>query len=307
MIKKMYLGDLRTEPVFAKIEQLVSQHNIYLFLSKNNVLEYVGSGTLCTFIGLKGIITAAHVLQPICKKISEYEKAIYIRHSITATDYTKITWDRVKSLDDWELLDPRSGWSEKNLDIAFIELGDEVFANLINENKKCAVDIDAFIKTYNLNPSEFNNTSNYNNWIWAISGVTKEDFDLFTNEKRTIKNETFLGGPDKIIRCKLKRTARIFTKYKNAQTDLIVIPIKGTEDVLPFFYNCLSGAGVWQIRLNENLEIAELFFCGVFVAASEKKSKLYARGHISLYSVFCKFLEDLKHSSNTNELSNKTI
>ncbi len=67
-----------------------------------------------------------------------------------------------------------------------------------------------------------------------------------------------------------------------------------TQDHIPEDFSGMSGAGIYQIsvRSNDNqYVIEEVHLARVFVAYKEKSKCLQSRGHISLYDVFCKFLD----------------
>lgn len=304
------LGELRNNPIIELMKEIIRTHQVSIFLNpdtptsnnpKENEIDLKGgSGTLIKYKNLKGILTATHV---ICnsadpsgivacfdkrksiytllpnESLSKNDEKIYIKKQINIIDI--LTIDDIPACSN-----PK--WEEKKLDISLLLLTDEDFNQIVIHGNKKAIDLEKSQDKFKLNKFEYLKEQN---WIGAIYGFARAD--CIIKDIRELKHDglDLTGFKHGLCKNLLKVPNK---KYKRLKADFFTHEIGDTLDILPVDYAGASGGGFWQIAINDRLEIVELFFSGIFVAEDKNKidRKLYSRGPISLYEIFCKYLDE---------------
>jgi hypothetical protein len=67
-IKQVTLGSLRNTNFTQIISKALEPHSVVIFYAPNDPSGAGGSGTLVTYKGIKGILTASHAISPFSNK-----------------------------------------------------------------------------------------------------------------------------------------------------------------------------------------------------------------------------------------------
>ncbi len=99
-IRPMALAEIRDTPIQKLISKRINEHTIVLFPTDEKSLfdKGSGSGTLCVYKGLKGILTAAHVAM-------YFQSLAFIVVPYALRSGTKDIWD-LKKISFFEILYP---------------------------------------------------------------------------------------------------------------------------------------------------------------------------------------------------------
>lgn len=296
MCQQFQLAKLRETEIFYQLSQEFN-HQVPVFLEPSEDI-HGGSGTISTFGILRGILVPSHVVANCKKKLNE--KFIYVGIETMKTDVNiffkkeKISFIDILTIDDLNALG-RSKWNKKALDISFILLDEYNYFQLINISNKKPIDLQEFCIQYKKDKQLY--TANINNeWLGIMYGHPRKDAK-YDNDKELIRLDhsvPYIGGPEFLPnKDKLKVPNK---KYKGLSTDLVSIKIGPSRDYLPNDFSGASGGGLWLIVFDQNYKIVERFFGGIFVYAynneNNKDEELYFRGPLSLYEIFCKYLEE---------------
>jgi hypothetical protein len=103
----------------------------------------------------------------------------------------------------------------------------------------------------------------------------------------------YIGGGETKLRTDTLQNVQ--PSFKGAAVDMIETQLGPTEDKLPKNFSDCSGGGMYQTReckIGDQFKIEEMLLAGVFVAGNEEAGWLYSRGHMALYDIFCRFLDE---------------
>lgn len=301
---KFLLGDLRGTEILDQLGQKINIHQVPLFLEPDNHNTHHdtgGSGTLATFGDLKGILTATHVIAPYRDKSKE--KAIYIPCIPTqrkdAFRKIKVPFINIITIDDlWAFNISLRSWDERRLDIAFVQLDENTFIQLVNMAYKKPYDLKDSYHKYQSNKQLYL-SNNDHTWSGIIYGHPREGAETI-NEVRFLKySGPCIGGAEF---SHVTKTLKVPIKeYKGLIPDLLFMERGTSLDDLPASFSGASGAGSWFFALNQKWE-SEIFLAGVFVCADlnndNQDKKLYSRGPKSLYEIFCDYLNQNPKNKN---------
>ncbi|MES2345483.1 MAG: hypothetical protein V4494_06070 [Chlamydiota bacterium] len=156
------------------------------------------------------------------------------------------------------------------------------------------MELDIYIEKYKKNKKQLTAPDRVHDWFWVIGGSPREQSGPSLNDSSILEfkhgGAFFCGG---YIKREMFALSMVDEKYRDCDADLIISPLGPTLDVLPFSYGGMSGGGLYQVKLKEirgHKNIEDLMFAGVFVA--DNGECLVSRGHVSLYEVFCRYLDD---------------
>lgn len=295
MTKQIYLGELRNTDILAKITQELKEHQVTLFLEPG-LSNIGGTGTVAIFDTLKGILTAAHVLAYFGDK--EKNKVIYVALQSPDNDIfmkIEISFAKILTIDDLNACESKT-WKDTRLDIAFIVLDDENFNKLTSFGNKKSVDLQNMSFEYMNSKDKYVSNDN-RELIGIISGCPREKAHTISDNDKAITHfpysGNYLGGP---LFKKTKEKLKVPTKsYKGLISDLVSIQIGKSEDDLPDSFAGASGGGMWLFSIKDDYSHTKLFLGGIFVYANVQNNKdeiLVSRGPISLYEIFCKYLNE---------------
>lgn len=306
--RPMILAEIRGTPIQNLISKKVFKHTTALFSTDDQSLfeQGSGSGTLATYKGLKGILTAAHVA-------AHFQHLSYLVLPYSLRDGSKDTWliKKVPYLDILhidnldallEIEEKERAWDKDFLDIAFITIADDVFDALIAQSTKIPLPLDVYSQKYKGNKKDFSSPARINNWFWPIGGSPREESGRSQKDPSVLEfkyGDVFFSGG--IIEREMFALQKIREKYQGYDADLIKSPLGPTKDALPQSYGGMSGGGAFQVKLEEingHKNISDFMFAGVFVADDGKY--LVSRGPVSLYEVFCEYLDDVITSRNAS-------
>lgn len=256
-----------------------------------------GSGTLVKYKGILGILTASHVAASLndCK--------VYLPYRLRANtddiwEITPVPFCRILLIDDLSLYSNKL-WSESGLDIALIQLEDDIFDSILDHTKKIPIDLNEMKNRYTSELHKYWSSEKTNDWSWVMAGRPREGFKKLESTEPNLQNVLYFPAPGVYIGggvCRIRRNTldKVDSKYKGHDADLIESLID-TSDILPNDFAGMSGGGCFQVkgRLHNNEYIVDEFIlAGVFVAASIDGDYLVSRGHISVYEVFSLYLDD---------------
>ena len=310
-IRPMLLAEIRGTPIQNLISKTVFKHTTVLFPTDDQSLfeQGSGSGTLTVYKGLKGILTAAHVAANF-----QHLPHLFLPYSLL--NGTKDTWliKRVPYLDILhidnlnallEIQEKGFVWDNDFLDIAFITIADDVFDALIVKSGKMPIQLDVYAQKYKANKKHFLSPNRINDWFWPIGGSPREESGRSQKDPSILQfkyGDVFFSGG--IIEHEIFALKKVKEKYQGYDADLIKSPLGPTKDALPQSYDGMSGGGLFQGKLEEingHKNISDFMFAGVFVA--DNGEYLVSRGPVSLYEVFCEYLDDVITSRNTSRKS----
>jgi len=103
----------------------------------------------------------------------------------------------------------------------------------------------------------------------------------------------YIGGVETKLR--IDTLQNIQPSFKGEAVDIIETQLGTTEDKLPKDFSGCSRDGMYQTRerqIGDQFKIEEMLLAGVFIAGNEEAGWLYSRGHMALYDIFCRFLDE---------------
>lgn len=294
-IKLITLGQLRGTEFTEVIGRAIDPHSIVLFYALNDTTGSGGSGTLVCYKGIKGILTASHVVAHLHNNYVCLP--CFLRAGTTDVwEITAVSFCRILTIDDLNLyLSPewKDNWSENGLDISLIQLEDHTFNEIIRISGKLPLNLAEMQKKYLTHDTKYWAPENKHNWTWTIAGTPREDCELIENNVNFFPyRSVFIGGGETKLRTDTLQNVQL--PYKGLEVDIIETNLGPTLDKLPKDFSGASGGGVYQTserQTGDHFKIEEILLAGVFVAGNEEEGRLYSRGHIALYDIFCNFLD----------------
>lgn len=294
-IKKVALGDLRNTEFTEIIGKAVEHHSVVIFYGLNDPKGYGGSGTLIHYKGIKGILTASHVVaylpgKCVCLPCS-------LREGTTDVwEIAPIPFCRILTIDNLNLYrttDWKKNWSENGLDISIIQLEDHFFDELVRMSNKQPLDLAEMRAKYLAQNAKYWASENKHNWTWTIAGTPREDCGLIEKDVNFFPHASiYIGGGETKLRTETLQNIEF--PFRGREVDIIETQLGPTKDKLPKDFSGASGGGVYQTserRTGDQFKIEEILLAGVFVAGNEEEGRLCSRGHIALYDIFCEFLD----------------
>lgn len=302
-IKQISLGELRKTNFTHAIAEALMKYCIVIFLGSDNLRG--GSGTLVIYKGIKGILTASHV-------------AALLENSLFAIPYRlregcsdiweiqQIPIKRILTIDDLSLYQTPElieNWSENGLDITLLQLDDEVFEDILKSTGKNSLDLEQMKDKYEAEESKYWSPFNKNDWSWTICGTPRKSLSLIENDVVYFPYaSTYIGGGSTKLR--LDTLQKIKEPYSGLDVDIIETELGPTEDEIPDDFSGASGGPIFQTRerlTGNTISNEEIMLAGIFVAGDEKVAKkLWSRGHIALYDIFCIFLDKIVNENSTD-------
>lgn len=293
-------AELRKKGIQEAIGKTIEPFSVVLFYSPNDPQGAGGSGTLVTYKGIVGILTASHVVAPFSDRKTIFLPCCLRFGTIDVWETVEVPFCRILSMDDFNLYS-HPEWSEDGLDIALIQFENNIFYDILRSWQKTPIDLNEMKNRYIFCGQKYWSSENASDWSWPIAGTPREGCRLMHDESDlSSKNVNFFPNAGVYIgggECKLKQNTlqKVISKYRGTDADLIVSQIGPTEDFLPSDFSGMSGGGCYQIRgrlIDDKYAVDEFLLAGIFVAGNENEGWLYSRGHISLYEIFCKFLDE---------------
>jgi hypothetical protein len=250
-----------------------------------------GAGTFVVIGGKRGILTCAHVIEPLIKQKLKYFDVPYS---------TRLTSDSIIYLPHFD------DKSIEDVDLAFIVLNDESCSKVKNSGKEfwdldLAKEVALKDKVCFLNDNDCNYVTHF---IFGVvrSGAKKNPLDEYGRINFTLKNAgTYMVKPDLK---KGKDGAGLIYDIENAvceyrfdatvrrfEVDNIICP-KKTQSIMPKSFEGMSGGALWRIYLNICTGESSVELCGVATEQDRSKNplNLICRGPITLYSSFYPFV-----------------
>lgn len=291
-IKQFKLEEIRNTPIKRFIGESLEFHNAVIFYALDDPTGAGGSGILAHYNGIKGILTASHVVAPFKDKKKIFLPCFLRPKTSDIWDIDGVPFIKILTMDDLNLyLKLGKNWSENGLDIAFVQIEDNIFENIVRKWNKKALNLAEMRKKYFSQEVEYWAPENKHNWIWTIVGTPREGCKLIQKDINYFPHgSTFVGGGQTKLRNNTLQ--KVCSPFKGINVDIIEFPLGPTKDILPRDFSGASGGGIYQIRVDDQFEIRDVLLSGVFVAGNENTGTLYGRGHVALYDIFCKFLDD---------------
>lgn len=295
-IKYVPLGDLHGTEFVDVIGAAVDPHSVVIFQALNDPIGAGGSGTLVQYKGIKGILTASHVIAPLKSK-----RQIVLPCKLRPG--TSDVWESIEvpvvhifTIDDLDLyvsFDPDKIWSENRLDISLVQIDDNIFDDIVTSWGKQPLDLAQMRDKYLEQEEQYWSPLHKHDWTWVIAGAPREGCGLIEKDVNFFPHASvYIGGGRTQLRSGTLQDVQ--PHYKNKDVDIIETPLGPTQDILPKNFAGCSGGGIYQIRaaqVDDRFKIDDLLLAGVFVAGNEGKGLLYSRGPIALYDIFCDFLD----------------
>lgn len=284
----MILGELRHTTAPELIRQTVEPCSVPIFTDEHGS---GGSGTLVTYKGLKGILTASHVIASISNKKSIFLPCLLRKGTNDIWDLAEIPFCRILTIDDLSQYTSIK-WTGKGLDIAIIQFEDPVFSSLIQHWCKRPLDLEIMRAKYLSNEHKYWCHENAHDWLWPIAGMPREGCHHISDDVKVIPYAgAYIGGGE----CKFCHNTlqNVLPEFRHSDADLIKTQIGPTQDILPKDFGGMSGGGIYQFKVcrkETNYQLDDFLLAGVFVAGDEEDGWLTSRGHLSLYDIFCGFL-----------------
>ena len=302
-IKQFPLGDLRDIPgdledisASELIGKALEPHSAVIFYSQYDPSGAGGSGTLVHYKGIKGILTASHVVAPFSESSTIFLPCILRSGTIDVWDVIEVPFIRILTIDDFNFyLEPGwiDRWSEQGLDISFIQIEDHIFSDILNQRQKKSLDLGEMRARYFSKEFKYWSPENKHNWIWTMVGTPREGCGFIEKDVSSFcHGPVFHGGGETKLR--LNTLQNVQQPFQGLDVDIIETQIGSTLDILPRDFSGASGGGIYQTLgrlINGQFKIEEILLSGVFVAGNEEKGLLFSRGHIALYDIFCRFLD----------------
>lgn len=295
-IKQVTLGSLRGTEFTDIISKALEPHSVVIFYALNDPTGAGGSGTLVHYKGIKGILTASHVIAP-------FKNEQYIFLPCILRPGTADVWEvigapicRILTIDDLDLyLSPAwiKNWSENGLDISLVQFEDKIFDDIVRLWGKQPLDLAEMRQKYLNQEGQYWSPDHKHDWTWVIAGTPREGCGLIEKDVNFFPDAgVYIGGGE--TRLRVDTLQLVQSPYVGKEVDIIETSLGPTQDILPRNFAGCSGGGMYQTRerqIGDRFKIEEVLLAGVFVAGNEKKGHLCSRGHIALYDIFCDFLD----------------
>ena len=295
-VKQVTLGSLRGTEFTEVIGKTLEPHTVVIFYAPNDPRGAGGSGTLIHYKGIKGILTASHVIAPFKNKKHVFLPCLLRLGTTDVWEVVGVPFFRILTIDDLDLyLSPEwmDAWSENGLDISLIQFEDQIFDELVRLWGKKPLDLAEMRQKYLSHEGKYWSPIHKHDWTWTITGVPREDCGLIEKDVNFFPLAgVYIGGGETKLRTDTLQ--KVQPSFKGAAVDIIETQLGPTEDKLPKDFSGCSGGGMYQTRerqIGDQFIIEEMLLAGVFVAANEEAGWLYSRGHMALYDIFCRFLD----------------
>jgi hypothetical protein len=294
-IKQVALGDLRNTQFTEVIGKAIEPHSIVIFYALNDLNASGGSGTLVNYKGIKGILTASHVVAYLQGKHVCLPCSLRVG-TADIWEITPIPFCRILTIDNLNLyLTPewKENWSENGLDISLIQLEDRIFDQIVRTSGKQPLDLAEMRAKYLSHDAKYWAPENKHNWTWTIAGTPREDCGLIEKDVNFFPHASmYIGGGKTKLRTETLQNIEF--PFRGREVDIIETQLGPTQDKLSKDFSGASGGGVYQNserQTGDQFKIEEILLVGVFVAGNEEEGRLCSRGHIALYDIFCEFLD----------------
>ncbi len=257
-----------------------------------------GSGTLVNYKGIKGILTATHVLEEIIKTKYVWLPCALRPGTTDIWDCRGVPFVRILTIDNLSSISGnrngnKSLWPETCLDIAIIQFSDKIFDDIVKNWKKKIVNLSLMREHYYSNECSYWSPDHKHDWIWTFSGYPREGVHQVEDSVSCLPNSgVYLGGGECLIRSNILKD--VHEEFIGYDADIIESQKGPTLDHLPKNFSGMSGGGMYQVKLqliNNRFHLEDILLAGVFVAEAKNKKWVLSRGQISLYDVFCSFLD----------------
>ncbi|CRX38809.1 hypothetical protein [Estrella lausannensis] len=295
-IKQVTLGSLRGTEFTDVIAKALEPHSVVIFYAINDPKGDGGSGTLVHYKGIKGILTASHVIAPLKDKQYIYLPCILRPGTAGVWEVVGVPMYRIHTIDDLNLyLLPEwiQNWSENGLDISLVQLEDNIFEDIVKLWGKQPIDLAEMRQKYLGQEVQYWSPVHKHDWTWVIAGTPREGCGLIEKDVNCFPHAgVYLGGGETKLRVDTLQLVQ--SPYMGKEVDIIETQIGPTQDILPRNFAGCSGGGMYQTRerqIGDRFKMEEVLLAGVVVAGNEGKGRLYSRGHIALYDIFCDFLD----------------
>lgn len=296
-VKQVTLGSLRNTEFTKIIGEALEPHSVVIFYATNDSRGAGGSGTLIHYKGIKGILTASHVIAPFSNKRTVFLPCILREGTADVWEVLEAPFCRILTIDDLNLYSTPEWieeWSENGLDISLIQFEDRIFDDIVRLWHKQPLDLDEMRAKYLSHDAKYWSPQHKHDWTWTIAGTPREDCGLIEKDVNFFPHAgLYIGGGETVLRTNTLQN--VASPFKGLEVDIIETQLGPTEDKLPKDFSGASGGGVYQTserQTGELFKIEEILLAGVFVAGNEEAGWLYSRGHIGLYDIFCKFLDN---------------
>ena len=296
-IKQVTLGSLRDTGFTKIIGETLETHTVVIFYAQNDTRGAGGSGTLIHYKGIKGILTASHVIAPFKNKKYIFLPCLLRPETTDVWGVIGAPFCRILTIDNLDLyLSPEwmEAWSENGLDISLIQFEDHIFDNILKMWGKRSLDLVEMRQKYLSHEGKYWSPDHKHDWTWTIAGRPREGCGLIEKDVNYFPHAgVYIGGGETKLRTDTLQN--VLLNFKGSAVDIIETQLGPTEDKLPQDFSGCSGGGMYQTRerqTDDQFAIEEMLLAGVFVAGNEKAGWLYSRGHMALYDVFCRFLDE---------------
>lgn len=295
-IKQVTLGSLRGTEFTDIIARALEPHSVVIFFSLNDPTGAGGSGTLVHYKGIKGILTASHVIAPIKNQQHIFLPCILRPGNADVWHVVGAPIFRILTIDDLDLYlstEWMQNWSENGLDISLVQFEDKIFEDIIRLWGKQPLDLVEMRQKYLSQEELYWSPVHKHDWTWVIAGTPREGCRLVEKDVNYFPHAgMYIGGGE--TRLRINTLQLVQSQYMGKEVDIIETQLGPTQDILPRNFAGCSGGGVYQTRerqVGDQFKIEEVLLAGVFVSGDEKDGWLYSRGHMALYDIFCDFLD----------------
>lgn len=244
---------------------------LILLNQSNPLLSKVGSGTYAIYNNRIIIIVAAHVNRDIeINKLPVFVpnfingnlEPLPIKSLFVIDNGPSINKESYSHTPDLGIIDLPDNFN--------LEIKGKKAWNILSDKEKFINNSEKFLK---------------NDWIWVAAGCPTQDAKMIYDDQQRRElfdlpyQGTYLGG---------RRYQEYIIKIdgQDYPTDTLLLDInEDNSPAMPLSFGGISGGGVWQVALNDKLEIAEMFFGGLVSAQSPSypRNYLIAKGPKSIY------------------------
>ena len=278
-IKQITLGELRDTPVPKLIGEALESHSVVIFYSQDDPTGAGGSGTLIHYKGVKGILTASHVIAPFSKRRTIFLPCILRQGTIDVWEVVEVPFSRILTIDNLNIyLTPKwiDRWPENGLDISLIQIHDYIFDDILSHWHKQSLDLAEMRTRYFSQEAKYWSPENKHNWTWTIVGTPREGCRLIEKDVNYFcHGSVYLGGGETKLR--FNTLQNVQQSFQGLDVDIIETQLGTTLDILPRDFSGASGGGIYktsQRQINDQFKIEEFLLSGVFVAGNEREGRL---------------------------------
>jgi len=176
VIKQVTLGDLRNTGFTEIIGKAIEPYSVVIFYAPDDARGSGGSGTLVNYKGIKGILTASHVVAPFRNKRTIFLPCLLREGTIDIWEVAEAPFSQILTIDDLTLYETPEWldeWSENGLDISLIQFEDRIFDEIVKQWQKQPLDLAGMRKKYFSQVAKYWAPQYKHNWTWTIAGTPR--------------------------------------------------------------------------------------------------------------------------------------